>query len=61
LRHVGCSLSIGLADKTEFRLYAHVTPIEPGFPAAKTAFNGIDLAEDVGAVGHHVVSINAIA
>jgi hypothetical protein len=61
LDDVGGSLSIGLADKVEFRLYAHVTPVEPGFPAAKMAFNGIDLMEEVGPVGHHIVSINGIA
>jgi len=61
LDDVGGSLSIGLADKIEFRLYAHVTPIVRGSPAAKITFNGIDLHDEVGLVGHHMVAINGIA
>jgi hypothetical protein len=61
LDDVGGSLSIGLADRIEFRLYSYITPVVPGFPAAKMTFNGIDLAEEVGPVGHHFVAINGFA
>lgn len=61
LDDVGGSLSIGLADKIEFRLFAHVTPIVYGFPAAKMTFNGIDLQEEIGPVGHHVIAVTGIA
>jgi hypothetical protein len=57
---VGGSLSIGLANRFEFRLYAHVTPIVPGYPAAQMCFNGIDVFDEVGRVGHYLIGINGM-
>jgi len=61
LGDVGGNLSIGLANRFEFRLYAHVTPIVPGFPDAKMCFNGIDLFDEVGPIGHYLIAINGMA
>jgi len=61
LGDVGGSLSIGLANRFEFQLYAHVTPIVPGSPAAKMCFNGIELFEEIGLIGHHLIAINGMA
>ncbi|WP_456815893.1 hypothetical protein [Bradyrhizobium sp. USDA 4508] len=57
---VGGSLSIGFSNTVEFQLFAHVTPSEPGSSMPKTAFNGIDL-DEVGSLGHLVVSLIGIA
>jgi hypothetical protein len=60
LGDVGGSLSIGLADRLGFRLYAHVTPVVYGAPAAKMCFNGIDIFDEVGPIGHYLIGINGM-
>ena len=58
---VGGSLSIGAATRDGFRLYSYVTPIVMGKPEARISFNGIDLGENAGLIGHYMISVDGIA
>jgi hypothetical protein len=58
---VGGSLSIGAANRDDFRLYSHVTPNEMGKPEADISFNGINLGQDARLIGHYMVSMTGIA
>jgi hypothetical protein len=58
---VGGSLSIGSATRDGFHLYSYVTPIVKGKPEAMLSFNGIELGQGAGLVGHYMIAIDGVA
>lgn len=58
---VGGATSIGVAHQHGFDLFYAVEPIIAGQPAARRIFNGLDIDNDVGAIGNYFVGINGIA
>lgn len=57
---VGGSLSIGLTDREDFRLYGWVSPVESGKPAALLAFNGIELNNKNAWVDQYLIAIDSM-
>lgn len=58
---VGGSMSIGMADAQEFRLYQEVRPIVPGQPMVMMTFNGIEINDEIGSVGRYFVGMPGIS
>lgn len=57
---VGGNLSLGTLSQFGFNIYSFVEPVEPGKPEARFSFNGIDIWQELGAIGHYFIGINGM-
>jgi hypothetical protein len=57
LRGIGGTLLIGTSTPLGFELKSYVRPVVVGQPAAARYFLGIDIDQEIGQVGHHIIGM----